>query len=57
LPCFTSPFDHYHSTHSEKNRVLSEDIYSRLERGGYITAREVEQAYDPVKGMFLPDRY
>jgi methionyl-tRNA synthetase len=37
--------------------VLSEDIYSRLERGGYITAREVEQAYDPVKGMFLPDRY
>ena len=54
---FHVDFNHYHSTHSEENRVLSERIYAALERGGYIVAREIEQAYDPVKGMFLPDRY
>ncbi len=54
---FHIDFNHYHSTHSEENRVLSERIYAALERGGYIVVREIEQAYDPVKGMFLPDRY
>jgi len=54
---FHVAFDHYHSTHSEENRVLSERIYAALEQGGYIATREIEQAYDPVKGMFLPDRY
>ncbi len=54
---FHIAFDHYHSTHSEENRVLSERIYAALEKGGYIATREIEQAYDPVKGMFLPDRY
>lgn len=54
---FHIDFNHYHSTHSEENRVLSERIYAALERGGYIVAREIEQAYDPVKAMFLPDRY
>ena len=54
---FHVAFDHYHSTHSEENRVLSERIYAALERAGYIATREIEQAYDTVKGMFLPDRY
>ncbi len=50
-------FDHYHSTHSEENRVLSERIYNALDQAGAIVTREIEQAYDPVKQMFLPDRY
>jgi len=54
---FHVAFDHYHSTHSEENRVLSERIYSALEKNEFIVAREIEQAYDPVKNMFLPDRY
>ena len=54
---FHVDFDHYHSTHSDENKQLSERIYAALERNGYIVAREIEQAYDPVKGMFLPDRY
>ncbi|MDR3415404.1 MAG: methionine--tRNA ligase [Nevskia sp.] len=54
---FHVAFDHYHSTHSEENRELSERIYAALDRHGYIVAREIEQAYDPVKQMFLPDRY
>ncbi|MBL8296728.1 MAG: methionine--tRNA ligase [Rhodanobacteraceae bacterium] len=50
-------FDHYHSTHSDENRELAEQIYLRLRQGGHITPRVIEQLYDPVKAMFLPDRY
>lgn len=54
---FGVAFDHYDSTNSERNRVLTEEIYRRLDRNGHIARRAVEQLYDPVKGMFLPDRY
>ncbi len=50
-------FDNYHSTHSEENRVLSELIYQRLDANGHIAHREITQAYDPEKEMFLADRY
>lgn len=54
---FGVAFDHYHSTHSDENRRLSESIYSKLKAAGYIASRSIEQAFDPVKQMFLPDRY
>jgi methionyl-tRNA synthetase len=54
---FLVDFDNYHSTHSPETRALSEDIYRRLREGGYIDVRSVEQFYDPVKEMFLPDRF
>ncbi len=54
---FLISFDNFHSTHSEENRALSELIYTRLREAGHIARREVLQAYDPVKQMFLPDRY
>lgn len=54
---FLVAFDHYHSTHSEENRFFAEDIYRKLKAAGLIEAREIEQFYDPVKGMFLPDRF
>ncbi len=50
-------FDNYYSTHSEENRRLAEEIYRRLKALGHITARTIKQAYDPVKEMFLPDRF
>lgn len=50
-------FDNYHSTHSSENREFSELIYSRLLAGGYIDRRTIEQSFDPVKQMFLPDRF
>ena len=50
-------FDNYHSTHTEENRYFSELIYSRLKDGGSIARRSIQQLYDPVKEMFLPDRY
>ncbi|AMV43302.1 methionine--tRNA ligase [Paraburkholderia caribensis] len=54
---FGISFDNYYSTDSEENRVLSESIYTALQKAGLIEARDIEQAYDPVKEMFLPDRF
>ncbi|HMM66643.1 MAG TPA: methionine--tRNA ligase [Dokdonella sp.] len=54
---FSVAFDQYHSTHSEENRELSGMIYRRLRDAGHITRRSIQQLFDPVKQMFLPDRY
>ncbi|HZX76500.1 methionine--tRNA ligase [Lysobacter sp.] len=54
---FGVAFDHYDSTNSERNRILTEAIYTKLDNNGHIGRRSVAQLYDPVKGMFLPDRY
>jgi methionyl-tRNA synthetase len=56
-PRFHISFDHWHSTHSPENAFLAADIYQRLKAQGLITTRTIEQFFDPVKGMFLPDRY
>jgi len=50
-------FDHWHSTDSPENVELSQDIYRRLKARGLVYRKPVEQFYDPVKSMFLPDRY
>ncbi|MGY0505378.1 methionine--tRNA ligase [Luteimonas sp. e5] len=54
---FHVDFDHYDSTHSPRNRALTEAIYARLSEQGHISRRTVSQLYDPERGMFLPDRY
>ena len=54
---FGVAFDNYYSTHSPENRAIAETIYSRLRDGGYISKRAIRQAFDPVKQMFLPDRF
>ena len=54
---FGISFDNYHSTHSPENRELAEHIYRNLDAAGHIERRVISQAYDPVKGMFLPDRF
>jgi methionyl-tRNA synthetase len=57
LDGFHLSFDHWHSTDSPENVRLSQDIYARLKAAGLVYVKAVEQFYDPVKGMFLPDRY
>ena len=57
LQGFHISFDHWHSTHSPENTELSQSIYRALKAAGLIDTRTIEQFYDPVKGMFLPDRY
>ena len=54
---FNIKFDHWHNTHSPENTELSHEIYYALKEAGFISQRSIEQFYDPVKGMFLPDRY
>jgi methionyl-tRNA synthetase len=54
---FGVAFDNYHSTHSEENRTFSSLIYKRLRDAGHISSRTITQAYDPVKAMFLSDRF
>ena len=57
LDGFHIGFDNWHSTDSPENTELSQDIYRKLKAAGLIYAKPVEQFYDPVKGMFLADRY
>ncbi len=54
---FLISFDNYHSTHSDENRYWCEEIYRRLEANGHILTREITQAFDPEKQLFLADRY
>jgi methionyl-tRNA synthetase len=57
LDGFHIAFDNWHSTHSPENTELSQDIYRKLKAAGLIYSKPVEQFYDPVKTMFLADRY
>ncbi|MFO1325256.1 MAG: methionine--tRNA ligase [Burkholderiales bacterium] len=52
-------FDTTHSTHSPENVELARSIYVALRdhQPSLIGRRTIEQFYDPVKGMFLADRY
>jgi len=54
---FGVAFDNYDSTHSASNRELTERLFQTLDTNGHISRRHVAQLYDPVRGMFLPDRY
>src|SRR5947209_12404863 len=57
LEGFHISYDHWHSTHSPENTELSQDIFRKLKAAGLVYAKPVEQFYDPVKRMFLADRY
>ena len=57
LDGFHIAFDNWHSTDGPENHELAKEIYLALRKEGLISMRSVEQFYDPVKGMFLPDRY
>ncbi len=57
LDGFHISYDNWHSTHSPENTALSQDIFRRLKAAGFVYNKPVEQFYDPVKRMFLADRY
>ncbi|CAG0997442.1 methionyl-tRNA synthetase [Methylophilaceae bacterium] len=54
---FLVAFDNYYSTNSEENRELASGIYKALKANGKIATKTIEQFFDPVKRMFLPDRF
>ena len=54
---FHVEFDHYGSTNNVETKQHAEAIYRKLKAADLIEARSVEQFYDPVRNMFLPDRF
>lgn len=54
---FLVQFDNYYSTNSQENRELASGIYKALKANGKIASKTIEQYFDPVKSMFLPDRF
>ncbi|MBU3610603.1 methionine--tRNA ligase [Polynucleobacter wuianus] len=54
---FLISFDNYYTTDSPENEKLAQSIYIKLRDAGLIEKRAIEQAYDPIKEMFLPDRF
>jgi methionyl-tRNA synthetase len=54
---FGISWDNFYTTHSPENRELSAEIFAALREAGFIETKTIEQFFDPVKGMFLPDRY
>ena len=57
LDGFHISFDNWHSTDGAENHALAKDIYLHLRKEDLIAVKSVEQFFDPVKSMFLPDRY
>ncbi len=54
---FHVAFDNYGSTNSNETKESAQGIYRTLKKNGLIEVRSIEQYYDPVKNMFLPDRF
>ncbi len=57
LEAFGVAFDNFNSTHSPENEQLVQRIYTALKEAGHIYTQTIEQAYDEVEKMFLPDRF
>ena len=58
LAAFHVIYDNYGSTNSVENKEYSQTIYRKLrDDAKLIETRSIEQYYDPVKNMFLPDRF
>jgi len=49
--------DHYSTTDSDANRAITYRIWNALVAAGHTESKPVKQLYDPVKEMFLPDRF
>jgi methionyl-tRNA synthetase len=54
---FHISYDNFYETDSPENKEFCEKIYRALAKENLIATKSVEQFYDPVKEMFLPDRY
>jgi len=46
---FAIEFDNFHSTHSEENKLLTEEFYNKLNSKGHIARRTINQLFDPEK--------
>jgi methionyl-tRNA synthetase len=54
---FGISYDNFYTTHSAENQEIATTIYQKLQANEDIVCEYVEQAFDPLKNLFLPDRY
>jgi len=54
---FHVAFDNFGSTNSDATKEFAQGIYRKLRGEHLIEMRSIEQFFDPVKNMFLPDRF
>jgi len=57
LDGFHIAFDNWSSTDSPENHALAREIYLALRKNELIEVKTIEQFFDPLKAMFLPDRF
>lgn len=57
LDDFHIGFDNFYTTHSPENEALAGEFYRRLDANKHIATQKIQQAFDPEKNMFLPDRF
>jgi methionyl-tRNA synthetase len=54
---FGIKFDYFGRTSTPKHTDITQDIFLKLHKNGYVIEEEVEQPYDEKAKMFLADRY
>jgi methionyl-tRNA synthetase len=57
LDGFGISFDNWSSTDAPENHALARTSTASCKKNELIAVKTVEQFFDPVKSMFLPDRY
>ena len=57
LDGFHIAFDNWSSTDTPESHELVRSVYTALRKNELIAVRDVEQFFDPEKGMFLADRF
>lgn len=54
---FQCEFDCFGRTSSKENHEITQDIFLKLHKNGYITEQEIEQYFDETQQKFLSDRF
>lgn len=57
LHAFHIDFDNFYTTHSKENQELVNEIYNKLQKNSDIELVKINQLYDEIESMYLPDRY
>lgn len=57
LAGFDIALDNFYTTHSEENRELASRVFQALKSNGHILRKQITQAFDEEKGLFLADRF
>lgn len=54
---FQIGFDYFGRTTTEKQTEIAQDIFTKLDKNGYLEEQSMKQLYCPVHNSYLADRY